>query len=84
MVLVVFVVLFGCEIGDVEVFSINLVVELGIVVIVMEVMVFSKEVIEYIVGEYLVIFCNVFFLGRNIDYFVVMEVVFKLKEILYI
>jgi glucosamine--fructose-6-phosphate aminotransferase (isomerizing) len=62
----------------------DLVHELGIISNAMEVLCDSKELIEHISREYLAVTRNAFFIGRGVDYYVVLEGALKLKEISYI
>ncbi|MCM2535480.1 glutamine--fructose-6-phosphate transaminase (isomerizing) [Neobacillus pocheonensis] len=62
----------------------DLVHELGIVANAMEVLCDSKELIEHISREFLAVTRNAFFIGRAVDYYVVLEGALKLKEISYI
>ncbi|WML24182.1 glutamine--fructose-6-phosphate transaminase (isomerizing) [Neobacillus sp. OS1-33] len=62
----------------------DLIHELGIIANAMEVLCDSKELIEQISREYLAVTRNAFFIGRGIDYYVVLEGSLKLKEISYI
>ncbi|QIZ06113.1 glutamine--fructose-6-phosphate transaminase (isomerizing) [Priestia megaterium] len=62
----------------------DLVHELGIIANAMEVLCDSKELIEHISREYLAVTRNAFFIGRGVDYYVVLEGALKLKEISYI
>ncbi|MFY4776632.1 glutamine--fructose-6-phosphate transaminase (isomerizing) [Metabacillus sp. RGM 3146] len=64
--------------------EINLVKELGIVATAMEALCDQKEEMEYIAREYLSTTRNAFFIGRSVDYYVVLEGALKLKEISYI
>ncbi|MBM7655722.1 glutamine--fructose-6-phosphate transaminase (isomerizing) [Neobacillus cucumis] len=64
--------------------SFDLIHELGIVANAMEVLCDSKELIEHISREFLSVTRNAFFIGRGIDYYVVLEGALKLKEISYI
>jgi glucosamine--fructose-6-phosphate aminotransferase (isomerizing) len=62
----------------------DLIHELGIIANAMEVLCDSKELIEQISREYLAVTRNAFFIGRGVDYYVVLEGSLKLKEISYI
>ncbi|MEH7480004.1 glutamine--fructose-6-phosphate transaminase (isomerizing) [Neobacillus drentensis] len=62
----------------------DLVHELGIIANAMEVLCDSKELIEHISREFLAVTRNAFFIGRGVDYYVVLEGALKLKEISYI
>ncbi|MFP3511865.1 glutamine--fructose-6-phosphate transaminase (isomerizing) [Peribacillus sp. SIMBA_075] len=62
----------------------DLVKELGIVATAMEALCDSKEEMEDIAREYLSVTRNAFFIGRSLDYYVVLEGALKLKEISYI
>ncbi|MBT2738509.1 glutamine--fructose-6-phosphate transaminase (isomerizing) [Bacillus sp. ISL-7] len=62
----------------------DLVHELGIIANAMEVLCDSKELIEHISREFLSVTRNAFFIGRGVDYYVVLEGALKLKEISYI
>ncbi|MFE4708576.1 glutamine--fructose-6-phosphate transaminase (isomerizing) [Peribacillus simplex] len=62
----------------------DLVKELGIVATAMEALCDSKEEMEDIAREYLSVTRNCFFIGRSLDYYVVLEGALKLKEISYI
>jgi len=62
----------------------DLIHELGIIANAMEVIFEDKEELEAIAKEYLEISRNAFFIGRGIDYYVVLEGALKLKEISYI
>lgn len=62
----------------------DLVHELGIVANAIEVLCDSKEEFESIAREYLSTTRNAFFIGRGIDFYVVLEAALKLKEISYI
>jgi glutamine---fructose-6-phosphate transaminase (isomerizing) len=62
----------------------DLIHELGIIANAMEVLCDSKELIEHISREYLAVTRNAFFIGRGVDYYVVLEGALKLKEISYI
>lgn len=62
----------------------DLIHELGIIANAMEVLCDSKEMIEQISREYLAVTRNAFFIGRGVDYYVVLEGSLKLKEISYI
>jgi glutamine---fructose-6-phosphate transaminase (isomerizing) len=64
--------------------SFDLVHELGIVANAIEVLCDSKEEFETIAREYLSTTRNAFFIGRGIDFYVVLEAALKLKEISYI
>lgn len=64
--------------------SFDLVHELGIVANAIEVLCDSKEEFEAIAREYLSTTRNAFFIGRGIDFYVVLEAALKLKEISYI
>jgi glutamine---fructose-6-phosphate transaminase (isomerizing) len=64
--------------------SFDLVHELGIVANAIEVLCDSKEEFETIAREYLATTRNAFFIGRGIDFYVVLEAALKLKEISYI
>ncbi|WHY77801.1 glutamine--fructose-6-phosphate transaminase (isomerizing) [Neobacillus sp. WH10] len=68
----------GLEVG------LDLVKELGIVANAMEVLCDSKELIEHIAREFLLVTRNCFFIGRGIDFYVGLEGALKLKEISYI
>ncbi|MGE7763440.1 glutamine--fructose-6-phosphate transaminase (isomerizing) [Peribacillus sp. NPDC097895] len=65
-------------------FDFDLVKELGIVATAMEALCDSKEEMEAIAQEYLSVTRNCFFIGRSLDYYVVLEGALKLKEISYI
>lgn len=65
-------------------YSFDLVKELGIVATAMEALCDSKEEMEDIAREYLSVTRNCFFIGRSLDYYVVLEGALKLKEISYI
>ncbi|MGG4264412.1 glutamine--fructose-6-phosphate transaminase (isomerizing) [Peribacillus simplex] len=65
-------------------YDFDLVKELGIVATVMEALCDSKEEMEAIAREYLSVTRNCFFIGRSLDYYVVLEGALKLKEISYI
>lgn len=65
-------------------YGFDLVKELGIVATAMEALCDSKEEMEDIAREYLSITRNCFFIGRSLDYYVVLEGALKLKEISYI
>ncbi|MGE6613751.1 glutamine--fructose-6-phosphate transaminase (isomerizing) [Peribacillus sp. NPDC076916] len=65
-------------------FDFDLVKELGIVATAMEALCDSKEEMEDIAREYLSVTRNCFFIGRSLDYYVVLEGALKLKEISYI
>ncbi|WLD93577.1 glutamine--fructose-6-phosphate transaminase (isomerizing) [Alkalihalobacillus sp. AL-G] len=58
--------------------------ELSIVANAMESLCDKKEELERIAREYLAVTRNCFFIGRGLDYYVVMEGALKLKEISYI
>jgi glutamine---fructose-6-phosphate transaminase (isomerizing) len=58
--------------------------ELGIIANAMDVLCDSKEIIEHISREFLSVTRNAFFIGRGVDYYVVLEGALKLKEISYI
>ncbi|OLS34266.1 glutamine--fructose-6-phosphate transaminase (isomerizing) [Bacillus sp. MRMR6] len=58
--------------------------ELGIIANAMDVLCDSKEIIEQISREFLSVTRNAFFIGRGVDYYVVLEGALKLKEISYI
>lgn len=58
--------------------------ELGIVANAMETLCDAKHEIENIAREYLATTRNCFFIGRAVDYYVVLEGALKLKEISYI
>ena len=62
----------------------DLVKELGIFATAMEALCDSKEEMEDIAREYLSVTRNCFFIGRSLDYYVVLEGALKLKEISYI
>ncbi len=62
----------------------DLIHELGIIANAMEVLCDSKELFEHISREFLSVTRNAFFIGRGIDYYVVLEGALKLKEISYI
>ena len=62
----------------------DLIHELGIIANAMEVIFEDKEELEAIAKEYLETSRNAFFIGRGIDYYVVLEGALKLKEISYI
>ncbi|WP_066059149.1 glutamine--fructose-6-phosphate transaminase (isomerizing) [Robertmurraya korlensis] len=62
----------------------DLIHELGIVANAIEVLCDSKEEFEAIAREFLSTTRNAFFIGRGIDFFVVLEASLKLKEISYI
>lgn len=62
----------------------DLIHELGIVANAIEVLCDSKEDFEAIAREYLATTRNCFFIGRGVDYYVVLEGSLKLKEISYI
>jgi len=62
----------------------DLIHELGIVANAIEVLCDSKEDFETIAREYLATTRNCFFIGRGVDYYVVLEGSLKLKEISYI
>ncbi|SMQ60480.1 glucosamine--fructose-6-phosphate aminotransferase (isomerizing) [Bacillus sp. OV166] len=62
----------------------DLIHELGIIANAMEVLCDSKELIEHISREFLAVTRNAFFIGRGVDYYVVLEGALKLKEISYI
>lgn len=68
----------GLEVGF------NLVRELGIIANAMEVLCDSKDLFEIISREFLTVTRNCFFIGRGVDYYVVLEGALKLKEISYI
>lgn len=65
-------------------YGFDLVKELGIVATAMEALCDSKEEMEEIACEYLSVTRNCFFIGRSLDYYVVLEGALKLKEISYI
>jgi glucosamine--fructose-6-phosphate aminotransferase (isomerizing) len=65
-------------------YGFDLVKELGIVATAMEALCDSKEEMEEIAREYLSVTRNCFFIGRSLDYYVVLEGALKLKEISYI
>jgi glutamine---fructose-6-phosphate transaminase (isomerizing) len=65
-------------------YGFDLVHELGIVANALEVLCDSKELFEHISREFLSVSRNAFFIGRSIDYYVVLEGALKLKEISYI
>ncbi|MDM5292080.1 glutamine--fructose-6-phosphate transaminase (isomerizing) [Peribacillus simplex] len=65
-------------------YDFDLVKELGIVATAMEALCDSKEEMEDIAREYLSVTRNAFFIGRSLDYYVVLEGALKLKEISYI
>ncbi|MEY9864770.1 glutamine--fructose-6-phosphate transaminase (isomerizing) [Peribacillus sp. RS7] len=65
-------------------YDFDLVKELGIVATAMEALCDSKEEMEAIAREYLSVTRNCFFIGRSLDYYVVLEGALKLKEISYI
>ncbi|PJN90743.1 glutamine--fructose-6-phosphate transaminase (isomerizing) [Bacillus sp. mrc49] len=65
-------------------YDFDLVKELGIVATAMEALCDSKEEMEAIAHEYLSVTRNCFFIGRSLDYYVVLEGALKLKEISYI
>ncbi|AMM91359.1 glucosamine--fructose-6-phosphate aminotransferase [Peribacillus simplex] len=65
-------------------YDFDLVKELGIVATAMEALCDSKEEMEVIAREYLSVTRNAFFIGRSLDYYVVLEGALKLKEISYI
>ncbi|WP_454862438.1 glutamine--fructose-6-phosphate transaminase (isomerizing) [Peribacillus frigoritolerans] len=65
-------------------YGFDLVKELGIVATAMEALCDSKEEMEDIAREYLSVTRNCFFIGRSLDYYVVLEGALKLKEISYI
>ncbi|MGY3311562.1 glucosamine--fructose-6-phosphate aminotransferase (isomerizing) [Peribacillus simplex] len=65
-------------------YDFDLVKELGIVATAMEALCDSKEEMEDIAREYLSVTRNSFFIGRSLDYYVVLEGALKLKEISYI
>ncbi|CAH0280149.1 MULTISPECIES: glutamine--fructose-6-phosphate transaminase (isomerizing) [Bacillaceae] len=65
-------------------YDFDLVKELGIVATAMEALCDSKEEMEDIAREYLSVTRNCFFIGRSLDYYVVLEGALKLKEISYI
>lgn len=65
-------------------YGFDLVKELGIVATAMEALCDSKEDMEDIAREYLSVTRNCFFIGRSLDYYVVLEGALKLKEISYI
>ncbi|WP_017729231.1 glutamine--fructose-6-phosphate transaminase (isomerizing) [Halalkalibacterium ligniniphilum] len=58
--------------------------ELGIVAAAMETLCDQKDALEKIAREYLAVTRNCFFIGRAVDYYVVLEGALKLKEISYI
>jgi glutamine---fructose-6-phosphate transaminase (isomerizing) len=62
----------------------DLVKELGIAANAIEILCDSKEEMEQIAREYLSTTRNAFFIGRGVDYYVVLEGSLKLKEISYI
>lgn len=62
----------------------DLIHELGIVANAIEVLCDSKDEFEAIAREYLSTTRNAFFIGRGIDFYVVLEASLKLKEISYI
>jgi glucosamine--fructose-6-phosphate aminotransferase (isomerizing) len=62
----------------------DLIHELGIIANAMEVIFEDKEELEAMAKEYLETSRNAFFIGRGIDYYVVLEGALKLKEISYI
>jgi glutamine---fructose-6-phosphate transaminase (isomerizing) len=62
----------------------DLIHELGIVANAIEVLCDSKEEFEAIAREFLSTTRNAFFIGRGIDFYVVLEASLKLKEISYI
>ncbi|MCM3603292.1 glutamine--fructose-6-phosphate transaminase (isomerizing) [Robertmurraya korlensis] len=64
--------------------SFDLIHELGIVANAIEVLCDSKDEFEAIAREYLATTRNAFFIGRGIDFYVVLEASLKLKEISYI
>lgn len=64
--------------------SFDLIHELGIVANAIEVLCDSKDEFEAIAREYLSTTRNAFFIGRGIDFYVVLEASLKLKEISYI
>ncbi|MDM5356673.1 glutamine--fructose-6-phosphate transaminase (isomerizing) [Peribacillus sp. ACCC06369] len=65
-------------------YDFDLVKELGIVATAMEALCDSKEEMEAIAREYMSVTRNCFFIGRSLDYYVVLEGALKLKEISYI
>ncbi|KWW13048.1 glutamine--fructose-6-phosphate aminotransferase [Peribacillus simplex] len=65
-------------------YDFDLVKELGIVATAMEALCDSKEEMEAIAHGYLSVTRNCFFIGRSLDYYVVLEGALKLKEISYI
>ncbi|HWO76946.1 MAG TPA: glutamine--fructose-6-phosphate transaminase (isomerizing) [Bacillus sp. (in: firmicutes)] len=65
-------------------FEADLIQELGIVANAIQVLVDTKDEIEYIAREYLSVTRNAFFIGRSLDYYVGLEGALKLKEISYI
>lgn len=65
-------------------YGFDLVKELGMVATAMEALCDSKEEMEDIAREYLSVTRNCFFIGRSLDYYVVLEGALKLKEISYI
>ncbi|MGE7879626.1 glutamine--fructose-6-phosphate transaminase (isomerizing) [Peribacillus muralis] len=65
-------------------YDFDLIKELGIVATAMEALCDSKEEMEAIAHEYLSVTRNCFFIGRSLDYYVVLEGALKLKEISYI
>ncbi|MGJ3194400.1 glutamine--fructose-6-phosphate transaminase (isomerizing) [Peribacillus frigoritolerans] len=65
-------------------YGFDLVKELGIVATAMEALCDAKEEMEDIAREYLSVTRNCFFIGRSLDYYVVLEGALKLKEISYI
>ncbi|MFE3975552.1 MULTISPECIES: glutamine--fructose-6-phosphate transaminase (isomerizing) [unclassified Peribacillus] len=71
------------QFGNME-YDFDLVKELGIVATAMEALCDSKEEMEDIAREYLSVTRNAFFIGRSLDYYVVLEGALKLKEISYI
>lgn len=64
--------------------EIDLKKELAITANAIQTLVDSKEEMEQIAHEFLAVFRNAFFIGRNLDYYVSLEGALKVKEISYI
>ncbi|WP_034551295.1 glutamine--fructose-6-phosphate transaminase (isomerizing) [Carnobacterium funditum] len=62
----------------------NMAHELGIVATGMESILSEKTHIEHLATEYLRTSRNAFYIGRGVDYYVVMEAALKLKEVSYV
>ena len=62
----------------------NMAHEIGIVATAMESMLSEKTSIEQLAADFLSTSRNAFYIGRGIDYYVVMEAALKLKEVSYV